>query len=116
MAKMNTWTQQYGVNALISITSALQLSTDFNVFTRSGYSNSKLNTTDLVWNARLSYSLMKGKLQLMLDGFDMLHNLSNVTYNVNAQARTETYVNVLPRYFMLHAQYRFNRQPKKRRR
>ena len=116
MAKMNTWTQQYGVNALISITSALQLSTDFNVFTRSGYSNSKLNTTDLVWNARLSYSLMKGKLQLMLDGFDMLHNLSNVTYNVNAQARTETYVNVLPRYLMLHAQYRFNRQPKKRRR
>lgn len=114
IAGMNTWTQQYGVNALISITSALQLSTDFNVFTRSGYSNSKLNTTDLVWNARLSYSLMKGQLQLMLDGFDMLHNLSNVTYAVNAQARTETYVNVLPRYFMFHVQYRFNRQPKKR--
>lgn len=116
IAKMNTWTQQYGVNALISITPAIQLSTDFNVFTRSGYSNNKLNTTDLVWNARLSYSLMKGQLQLMLDGFDMLHNLSNVTYNVNAQARTETYVSVLPRYFMFHMQYRFNRQPKKRKR
>ena len=116
MANMNTWTQQYGVNALISITPALQLSTDFNVFTRSGYSNRKLNTTDLVWNARLSYSLMKGQLQLMLDGFDMLHNLSNVTSNVNAQARTETYVSVLPRYFMFHVQYRFNRQPKKRKR
>lgn len=114
MATMNTWTQQYGVNALISITSDLQLSTDFNVFTRSGYSNSKLNTTDLVWNARLTYSLMQGQLQFMLDGFDMLHNLSNVTYSVNAQARTETYVSVLPRYFMLHVQYRFNRQPKKR--
>lgn len=114
MTKMNTWTQQYGVNAVVNITSALQFSTDFNVFTRCGYSNSNLNTTDLVWNARLSYSLMKGRLQLMLDGFDMLHNLSNVTYNVNAQARTETYVNVLPRYFMFHVQYRFNRQPKKR--
>jgi hypothetical protein len=113
IANMNTWTQQYGVNALISITPNLQLSTDFNVFTRSGYSNDKLNTTDLVWNARLSYSLMRGQLQIMLDGFDMLHNLSNVTYDVNAQARTETYVSVLPRYFMLHIQYRFNRQPKK---
>ena len=73
-----------------------------------------MNTTDLIWNARLSYSLLKGQLQLMLDGFDMLHNLSNVTYDVNAQARTETYINVLPRYFMLHVQYRFNRQPKKK--
>ncbi len=58
--------------------------------------------------------MLKGSLVAMLDGFDMLHNLSNVTYSVNAQARTETYVNVLPRYFMLHIQYRFNRQPKKR--
>lgn len=114
MANMNTWTRQYGVSALISITPSLQLSTDFNVFRRSGYSNSRLNTTDLLWNARLSYSLMKDRLLLMLDGFDMLHNLSNVTYSVNAQARTETFVSVLPRYFMLHVQYRFNRQPKKR--
>jgi len=29
IANMNTWTQQYGVNALISITPNLQLSTDF---------------------------------------------------------------------------------------
>ncbi|MBD5187605.1 MAG: hypothetical protein HDS96_00580 [Bacteroidales bacterium] len=114
VVRMNTWTQQYGVNAIVSLTSALQLSTDFNVYMRSGYNNSALNTTDLVWNARLSYSLMQGQLQLMLDGFDMLHNLSNVTYSVNAQARTETYISVLPRYFMFHVQYRFNRQPKKK--
>ena len=116
IVRMNTWTYQYGVNALISLSSSLQLSSDFNIFTRSGYNNKKMNTTDLIWNARLSYSLLKGQLQLMLDGFDMLHNLSNVTYDVNAQARTETYINVLPRYFMLHVQYRFNRQPKKKNR
>lgn len=50
----------------------------------------------------------------MLDGFDLLHQLSNVSYNVNAQGRTETYTNVLPRYAMLHVQYRLNIQPKKR--
>ena len=32
----------------------------------------------------------------MLDGFDLLHDLSNVQYRVNAQARTETYCNVIP--------------------
>lgn len=114
MTRMNMFTGQYGVSALISLTGDLQLSTDLNVFTRSGFSNRQVNTTEPVWNARLSYSLMKGQLMLMFDGFDMLHRLSNVTYGVSAQARTETYVNVLPRYFMFHVQYRFNRQPRKR--
>ena len=113
-ADIRTWTHQYGANALWNITERFQLSTDFNIYTRSGFSDNSLNTTDFVWNARLSYSIMKGALTFMIDGFDMLHNLSNVTYTVNAQARTETYVNVLPRYFMFHVQYRFNRQPKKR--
>ncbi|MCC8072315.1 MAG: hypothetical protein LIO90_11015 [Bacteroidales bacterium] len=113
-AAMNTWQHKYGMTGLVNITKDLQVSTDFSVFLRSGFCDESLNTTDLVWNTRISYSMLKGSLVAMLDGFDMLHNLSNVTYSVNAQARTETYVNVLPRYFMLHIQYRFNRQPKKR--
>lgn len=44
----------------------------------------------------------------------MLRNLSNVQYSVNAQGRTETYINVIPRYIMFHVQYRLNLQPKKR--
>ena len=50
----------------------------------------------------------------MLDAFDILNQLSNVTYGVNAQARTVTYTNVLPRYAMLHVQYKFNITPKKK--
>ena len=50
----------------------------------------------------------------MLDGFDLLHQLNNVTYNINAQGRTETWTNVLPRYGLLHIQYRFNKQPKRK--
>jgi len=50
----------------------------------------------------------------MLDGFDILGQLDNVTRNVNAQGRTETYTNVMPRYALLHVTYRFNRLPKKR--
>ena len=51
----------------------------------------------------------------MLDGFDMLHQLSNVNYAINASGRTVTYTNALPRYIMLSLQYRLNIQPKKRR-
>jgi len=50
----------------------------------------------------------------MLDGFDILNNLSNITQTVNSQGRTETYRNALPRYVMLHVIYRLNKQPKNR--
>lgn len=50
----------------------------------------------------------------MVDGFDILHNLSNVFYNVNAQARTETYTNVLPRYVMFHLQWKLHKAPKRK--
>ena len=50
----------------------------------------------------------------MVDGFDLLGQLDNVTRIVNAQGRTETYTNVLPRYALLHVVYRLNKQPKKK--
>ncbi len=90
------------------------ISTDFNIYARRGYSDASLNKTNFVWNARASYSVLKGNLLFMVDGFDILHNLTNVFYNVNAQARTETYTNVLPRYVMVHVQWRFHKAPKKK--
>ena len=73
-----------------------------------------MNGTDLVWNARLTCPLAKGRILLALDGFDLLGQLSNVTRAINAQSRTEAYTNTLPRYALFHAIYRFNKQPKKK--
>lgn len=89
------------------------LSTDFTIYTRRGYNDPGLDRSDLVWNARLSRSLMKGRWVLMLDGFDLLHRLSNVTYSINAQGRTVTYTNTLPRYVLFHVIYRIDVKPKK---
>lgn len=107
-------TLNYGVTGVFKLPANFGLSTDLTCYTRRGYADNALNTTDVVWNARLSYMALKGRWVFMLDGFDILNQLSNVTYGVNAQARTVTYTNVLPRYAMLHVQYKFNIQPKKR--
>lgn len=107
-------TMQYGINGTFVLPYNFGIATDLNLYTRRGYAYSELNTTDVVWNARLTYTTKGGRWTFMLDGFDLLHQLSNVTYNVNAQGRTETWTNVLPRYGLLHIQYRFNKQPKKR--
>ena len=90
------------------------LSTDISLYTRSGYSSVEMNKNSWVWNGRLTYSAFKGKWIFMLDGFDLLHQLKSVTYFVNEQGRTESYSNMMPRYALLHAQYRFSLNPKKK--
>ncbi|WP_300934394.1 hypothetical protein [uncultured Muribaculum sp.] len=103
----------YTLNGTFKLPYNFGLSTDLNLYTRRGYMDEVMNTTDFVWNAGLTYTAAKGALVFMLDGFDLLHQLNNVTYAVNAQGRTETYRNILPRYLLLHIQYRFNFKPRK---
>lgn len=109
----DTWTFRTGVGALLNLPFNFQLSTDVSMYNRRGYTDPALNTDNFVWNARLAYRALGGSLLFMVDGYDMLRNISNVSYTVNAQARTEAVRTVLPSYFMFHLQWRFSRQPKK---
>ena len=102
----------YGLTAQVELPFDLQLATDLTMYSRRGYADGGMDSDELVWNARLSKRFLKGNLVLMLDGFDLLGNLSNVRRSINAQGRVETWHNVTPRYAMFHAVYRFNKQPK----
>ena len=104
-----------GVTGNFKLPCNIGIETDFTLYSRNGYADSRLNTNDLVWNARLSYAFGKGHWVAMLDGFDLLRQLSNVTYGITAQARTITYTNTLPRYCLLHLQYKINIMPKVKR-
>lgn len=114
-SNMHVANYRYGIKGIVTLPLRFQFSTDITVYSRRGYHETPLNTNDLVWNARLSYPMMKGRLVLMLDGFDILGNLSNVTYSVNGQGRTEVRRNVLPQYALFHIQYKFNQKPKSKR-
>lgn len=91
----------------------LNIATDIRMYSRRGYQSEMMNTDDLVWNAELARSLFNEKLTLKFTAFDLLHQLSNKQYSVNAQGRTETWNNCIPRYLMLSVAYKFNKQPKK---
>lgn len=104
----------YGLSARIPIPGGVELSTDLTLYSRRGYEERSMNTDELVWNARLAKSILKGNLTFMVDAFDILGNLSNVRRTLNAQGRTETWYNVIPRYVMAHVVYRLNIQPRKR--
>lgn len=104
----------YGVLGQFSLPAGFGINTDFMLYTRRGYGVSYLDTTDAIWNVRLTYTPRGGRWVFMADGFDLLHQLSNVNYAVNASGRIVSYSNALPRYVLFSVQYRLNHQPQKR--
>lgn len=104
----------YGITAQIELPWQIQVSTDFTVYSRRGYEDRQMNTDDLIWNARLSKRLLKNRLSIMVDGFDLLGQLSNIKRVLNAQGRTETWYNSIQRYAMLHILYKFSVAPQKK--
>lgn len=111
---INATHYDYGVMGTFALPAGFGVSTDFSFYTRRGYGVGELDTTDAVWNARVTYTPRGGRWVFTVDGFDLLHRLSNVHYAVNAAGRTVTYTNTLPRYVLFSVQYRLNIQPKKR--
>lgn len=91
----------------------IALGSDMTLYARRGYYESMMNTTDWVWNAHLSRSFLKGALVAKLTGFDLLHQLTNTRYEMNAQGRSELSYNSLPRYVMLSLAWKFNANPKR---
>lgn len=111
---INAWNFDYGMNITAPLPGKFTLATDLRMFSRRGYQESQMNTNDLVWNAQLSRSFLKGKVTASLQAFDILHQLSSTQYSINAQGRTETWQNCIPRYAMLHLTYKFSMAPKGR--
>ncbi|MEE0336560.1 MAG: hypothetical protein U0I89_04605, partial [Prevotella sp.] len=107
-----TYDFDYGVTLSCRLPLDITFATDLRQYSRRGYGEHSINTDDMVWNASLSRSFAKGKWVLKADVFDLLHQLSNTTYTVNAQGRTEVWHNTIPSYGMLHLSYKFNKMPK----
>lgn len=89
------------------------LSADATMYSRQGYGSMEMNRNDIILNASASQSLMKGKLIVRIEAFDLLNQLSSTQYEVNAQGHTETWYRSLPNYVMLHLVYHWNKNPKK---
>lgn len=110
---LNAYDYNYGMTLSYKLPLGIQLATDLKQYSRRGYGDKSMNTDDLVWNASLARSFCKGRLTLTAEGFDILHQLSNTTYTVNAQGRTEVWRNTIPNYVMMHVAYKLAKTPKK---
>ncbi len=113
---LDAYEYKYGVNCTYTTPKSLgsfTLATDYNIFVRRGYQSSEINTTTNAWNASISKSFLKGSLVTKLSAYDILHQVSNIGYSVNAQGYTERRYNSIPRYVMFSLAYRLTKKPKK---
>ena len=106
---VSAWRYNFGVNGNITLPWNFEVTTDLTNYNRRGYNDSQMNTSEVIWNLRLTKKLLKDNLTLSLDGFDLLGQLNNTTFVLDTQGRTETWTSSIPRYLMLHVSYKFHK-------
>ena len=111
---MNATEMKNGITAQITLPWHFSLGTDLTLYSRHGYAYKDMNTTDFVWNARLTRPLLKEKLLIQLDGYDILKQMNNTKRTLNAQGIVETHTNAISQYVLLHLTYYLNIKPKTR--
>ncbi len=108
-SNLSTWSFNYGFNTTIQAPWGMQFTTSLNMSSRRGYSDDAANTNELIWNAQISQSFLKGKpLSLRLEFYDILGQQSNFSRSISAMSRTDNWYNSINSYVMLRATYRLN--------
>lgn len=111
----NRYTHSYGFDADASLylPFGLEVSTDLSFAKSTGYSQG-FDNTQWLWNAQLSYSVLKDKsLTLSVRAYDLLGQKKNVSRSVSANMITDNEYNDLSRYVMFGVIWKFNTLTKK---
>lgn len=108
-SNLDTWQYAYGGSVNITLPWNMTLNTDLSNQSRRGYNDAAMNTNELIWNAQISQSFLRGnKLSVMLQFYDILHQQSNISRSISAMMRSDSEYNNINSYAMLHVTYRFS--------
>lgn len=102
------YTFSYGALTNITMPWKMTLSTNLTNQSRRGYTDSSMNRNELIWNAQLSQSLLKGAATISFEMYDILKQQSNISRSLTADARSVSSYNGINSYCMLHFIYRLN--------
>ena len=75
---------------------------------RRGYSDASMNKNELIWNAQVAQSFLKGALTLSLEWNDILREQSNITRSLTSSGRSVYTYNGVNSYGMVRVIYRLN--------
>ena len=86
----------------------MTLATNIANQSRRGYRDSSMNRDELIWNAQLAQSLLKGAATVSFEVYDILRQQSNISRSLSADMRSVSEYNGINSYCMVHFIYRLN--------
>lgn len=105
----NTYNFSYGFDLQINAPWGTSLTSDIAMNSRRGYSQASMNTNELIWNAAIAQSFLKGKaLTISFEWNDILRRQSNVSRTVNAMMSSDSQYNAIYSYGMVRVIYKLN--------
>ena len=108
-SKLNTYTFSYGVDMNLTAPWGATLTSDIAMDSRRGYSQASMNTNELIWNAQVSQSFLKGNaLTLSFEWNDILNKRSNISRTINALQSSDSRYNAVYSYGMVRIIYKLN--------
>ena len=102
------YTFSYGGNLQIYTPWKMTISTNMVNQARRGYSDASMNRNELIWNAQVAQSFLKGSLTVSLEWNDILKEQSNITRSYTSSGSSVYTYNGINSYGMIRAIYRFN--------
>lgn len=107
--QLDTYYFNYGGNAVVKLPWDMEISTDITNNSRRGFSESTMNTDELLWNMRIAQRFLKGNAAtISFRWYDILNKRSDVNRNITAFSRTDSSNEGVYSYCMLNFSYRFN--------
>lgn len=106
---LDTWNFSYGADMNIRLPWGTTIATDISQNSRRGYAQANMNTDELLWNAQISHSFLRGNaLTIALEVNDILGEQSNISRVVNAMSSSDSRTNAIYQYGMLRCIYKLN--------
>ena len=102
------YTFSYGGNLQVYTPWNMTISTNMTNQARRGYSDASMNRNELIWNAQIAQSFLKGALTFSFEWNDILKEQSNIMTSYDSNGRKTYTYNGINSYGMIRAIYRFN--------
>ena len=102
------YTFSYGANTTLTAPWGMSFSTNIANQSRRGYSDVELNNNELIWNAQIAQSLLRGAATVSFEMYDILGKQSNITRSLTSSGRSVYQYNGVNSYCMVHFIYRLN--------
>lgn len=103
------YTFGYGASTNIMLPWSMSISTNITNNARRGYRDASMNKNELIWNAQIAQSFLKGNAAtISFEVYDILKQQTNISRSLTADMRSVSEYNGINSYCMLRFTYRLN--------